>query len=148
MRTWEAVQRYQRENALMALSCVGGEREIRRRALDRRFGLFPRDRCGEVRFHHDLHHFATGYDTSLRGQVELAAWELASGGCREDLFLWVDRLGAILLGILLMPIVVARAYQRGELCSNLYGIDPEQILNLDFAEVLDFMGLYEEWMLH
>lgn len=142
MRTWEAVQRYRCERA-----SAGGEREIRRAALERRFSFFPRDRCGEVRFQHDLHHFATGYDTSLRGQVELAAWELASGGCHEDLFLWVDRLGAILLGVLLMPLAVARAFQRGELCSNLYDVEPDEILGLDFVEVLEFMGLYEESVL-
>jgi len=30
---------------------------------------------------HDVHHLVTGYDTSFRGELELAAWELASPGC-------------------------------------------------------------------
>jgi hypothetical protein len=28
---------------------------------------------------HDLHHLVTGYDTSWRGEAEIAAWELAAG---------------------------------------------------------------------
>jgi hypothetical protein len=31
---------------------------------------------------HDLHHVATGYGTTLVGEAEIGAWELASG-CRN-----------------------------------------------------------------
>ena len=31
---------------------------------------------------HDLHHVATGYDTTLVGEAEIGAWELGSG-CRH-----------------------------------------------------------------
>jgi len=30
---------------------------------------------------HDLHHLVSGYDTSWRGEHEVAAWEIGSGGC-------------------------------------------------------------------
>jgi len=28
---------------------------------------------------HDLHHVATGYDTTVRGEAEISAWELGAG---------------------------------------------------------------------
>ena len=33
---------------------------------------------------HDVHHVVTGYGTALPGELELAAWELASGGCASS----------------------------------------------------------------
>jgi hypothetical protein len=36
---------------------------------------------------HDLHHVATGYDTSLIGEAEVGAWELAAG-CHDHHAAW------------------------------------------------------------
>ena len=73
---------------------------------------------------HDLHHVATGYDTTLVGEAEIGAWELASG-CRRYYAAWVLNLGAALTGLVLAPRRVARAFARGRRCTNLYrlGID-------------------------
>ena len=75
---------------------------------------------------HDLHHVATGYDTSLVGEAEIGAWELASG-CRHYYAAWVLNLGAALTGLLLAPRRVVRAFQRGRRCTNLYatGVDAD-----------------------
>src|SRR4029450_3554253 len=51
---------------------------------------------------HDLHHIATGYDTTLVGEAEIGAWELASG-CRHYYAAWVLNMGAVGIGLLHAP---------------------------------------------
>ena len=75
---------------------------------------------------HDLHHVATGYDTTLVGEAEIGAWELASG-CRHYYAAWILNAGAALTGLLLAPRRVLRAFQRGRRSTNLYytGVDTD-----------------------
>jgi hypothetical protein len=68
---------------------------------------------------HDLHHVATGYDTTLVGEAEIGAWELASG-CGDYYAAWILNLGAVAIGLFLAPRRVVRAFQRGWRCTNLY----------------------------
>jgi hypothetical protein len=68
---------------------------------------------------HDLHHLATGYDTSWRGEAEIAAWELASG-CASYRAAWIFNLLAFPLGLLIAPLRTWRAFQRGRASGNLY----------------------------
>jgi hypothetical protein len=68
---------------------------------------------------HDLHHLATGYDTSWRGEAEIAAWELA-GGCSSYRAAWLLNLLAFPIGILIAPVRTWRAFRRGRSCRNLY----------------------------
>jgi hypothetical protein len=70
---------------------------------------------------HDLHHVATGYDTTLVGEAEIGAWELASG-CRHYYAAWVLNMGAVAIGLLIAPRQVWRAFLRGRRCRNLYGL--------------------------
>ena len=70
--------------------------------------------------YHDLHHVLTAYPTSWRGEVEIAAWELASG-CRDYLTGWVINLGALAIGLVLAPTPACRAFVRGRHSDNLYG---------------------------
>ena len=70
--------------------------------------------------YHDLHHVATGYDTTLVGEGEIGAWEVASG-CRNLLAAWVLNLIAMWYGFLLGPRRVYRAFVRGRHTRNLYG---------------------------
>lgn len=74
---------------------------------------------------HDLHHLATGYDTSWKGEAEMAAWELASG-CFSYQAAWVLNLLAFPLGILIAPLRTWRAFRRGRSCSNLYHGEPNE----------------------
>jgi len=71
---------------------------------------------------HDLHHVATGYDTTLVGEAEIGAWELASG-CRHYYAAWILNAGAVATGLLLAPQRVARAFRLGRRCTNLYHVD-------------------------
>ena len=68
---------------------------------------------------HDLHHLATGYDTSWRGEAEIAAWELASG-CSSYRAAWLLNLLAFPLGLMIAPLRTWRAFQRGRASGNLY----------------------------
>jgi hypothetical protein len=74
---------------------------------------------------HDLHHVATGYGTTLVGEAEIGAWELASG-CRYHYAACVLNLGAVLAGLVLAPRRLLRAFRRGRRSTNLdhLGIDP------------------------
>jgi hypothetical protein len=68
---------------------------------------------------HDLHHIATGYDTSLVGESQIAAWELGSG-CGGYGAAWVLNLSAFVMGIVIAPRRVWRAFRRGRASSSLY----------------------------
>jgi hypothetical protein len=68
---------------------------------------------------HDLHHLATGYDTSWRGEAEIAAWELASG-CASYRAAWLLNLLAFPLGLLIAPVRTWRAFRQGRSCRNFY----------------------------
>lgn len=75
-------------------------------------------RVRAVRFH-DLHHILTGYDTDLRGEAEIAAWELGSG-CADHYAAWVLNIGAAGIGIALIPKRTWQAFLRGLDSKNLY----------------------------
>ena len=72
-----------------------------------------------VLLQHDLHHVATGYDTTLVGEAEIGAWELASG-CRHYHVAWILNMGAVVTGLFLAPRRVYRAFRRGRRSTNLY----------------------------
>lgn len=75
-------------------------------------------RVAAVRLH-DLHHVATGYDTSWVGEGELGAWEIA-GGCGRHLAAWVLNLNALGIGVLLAPSRMWQAFRRGSAGRTLY----------------------------
>lgn len=75
-------------------------------------------RVRAVRFH-DLHHILTEYDTDLRGEAEIAAWEIASG-CADHHAAWVLNFGAMGIGAVLIPRRTWRAFVRGRKTQNLY----------------------------
>jgi hypothetical protein len=76
-------------------------------------------RVRAVRFH-DLHHIATGYETTNLGEGEIAAWELG-GGCADHYAAWLLNFTALPLGLLMAPRSLFRAFVRGRRCANLYG---------------------------
>ena len=58
---------------------------------------------------HDVNHILSGCDTSWRGELEIAAWELASGGCGWHLLYWIDRISFVAFGL----VVASRPTLRG-----------------------------------
>ena len=75
-------------------------------------------RVAAVRFH-DLHHVATGYDTTWTGEAEIGAWELASG-CARHYAAWILNLQVLPIGVCLDAPAMLRAFVRGRRSANLY----------------------------
>ena len=71
---------------------------------------------------HDLHHVLTGYQTDLRGEAEIGAWELATG-CLRWPAATVLNLFAIGIGVAMAPRRLFRAWARGRRTRNLYRED-------------------------
>ncbi len=84
---------------------------------------------------HDVHHLVTGYDTSVKGEAELAAWELGSGGCGFNLFFWIDRVILILLALPFMPFAMYRSFRLGLGRRNLYTAPRDTVLAEDIDQV-------------
>jgi hypothetical protein len=92
------------------------------------------DRHGPIVLH-DLHHLIAGYPPSWTGEIELAGWELGSGGCRWHLLYWLDRLTFLAAGLVTAPRATLRALRRGLRHRNLFDRDPAEILGHDVDEV-------------
>ena len=69
---------------------------------------------------HDVHHILTGYDTDMKGEAELAAWELGSGGCHLNFVFWLDRISFMVIGLFSYPRATLRAFYDGSHCTNLF----------------------------
>lgn len=90
---------------------------------------------------HDLHHVVTGFQTDLRGEAEIGAWELASG-CLRWPAATVLNLFALGMGLVLAPHRMARAWSLGRHTKNLYAEDGvDHLLNRKVAEVRSTLGL-------
>ena len=90
---------------------------------------------------HDLHHVVTGYETDLRGEAEIAAWELASG-CLRWPAATVLNFFALAMGVASAPRRMFRAWARGRHTRNLYGEDGvDHLLPRAVDEVRTTLGL-------
>lgn len=70
---------------------------------------------------HDLHHIVTEYQTDLRGEMEISAWEVATG-CRDFYVAWILNLSGLAFGSMVWPRRTWRAFLRGRRSHNLYGV--------------------------
>jgi len=122
----EARERYFSENGFPR---DYDDRWIRLRFAGRYLPVFPntRARVAAARIH-DLHHVATGYDTTWTGEGEIGAWELASG-CGPYLAAWILNLGGFGIGCWIAPRRLLQAFVRGRHSRNLYGegFDPARL---------------------
>ncbi len=99
--------------------------------------VFPLWGLKKAHVAHDVHHAVLEYPTTVRGECELAAWEVASGGCRWNLVFWIDRLVLFAFGLVLYPMATWRAARSGWGRRNLYGMEIEPML----AATLEELGL-------
>lgn len=91
--------------------------------------------------YHDLHHVVTGYDTDLRGEAEISAWEIASS-CRDLVAAWILNLLAFGHVLLREPRALYRAFVRGRQSRNLYPyVFDEALLERSVADVRAELGL-------
>jgi hypothetical protein len=90
---------------------------------------------------HDVHHILTGYSTTLPGETEIAAWEVATGLRRHYLGWLLDLLG-FAAGLVLNPRRVYRAFVRGLHSANLYGHEwDDALLAREVGELRRLCGL-------
>ena len=90
---------------------------------------------------HDLHHVLTGYGTSMRGEAEIGAWEIANGCSGAAL-----RLNLLAMGFASWwaPRSIYRAFLGGRYSKNLYGGhygDGDALLARPIEAVRDGLGL-------
>jgi hypothetical protein len=72
---------------------------------------------------HDLHHILTEYPTTWRGEAEISAWEVASGGLHQYYAGWLLDLMNIAQGLLINTRGAYRAFVRGRQSANLYSVE-------------------------
>ena len=93
---------------------------------------------------HDLHHIATGYGTTLVGEAEIGAWELARG-CADYYPAWVLNMAAVALCVPAAPRRVWRAFVWGRQTTNLYRLGFEDAWLDDTVGALrERLGLLRE----
>jgi hypothetical protein len=90
---------------------------------------------------HDLHHVATGYATTLVGEGEIGAWEIAAG-CGNLTAAWVLNASAFAMGLVIAPRRMARAFVRGRHSRTLYHSGwRDDLLELSVAELRERLAL-------
>ena len=102
---------------------------------DRIVPIFPMWPIRDALSKHDIHHILTGYSTSIKGEAELAAWELASGGCHLNLIFWIDRISFLMIGLLTYPSATLRAIHRGFASKNLFARNLDIVLDSSVDEI-------------
>jgi hypothetical protein len=85
---------------------------------------------------HDFNHIVNGYATDTVGELEISAWELASGGCQRFTAAWVLDLGGLIGGLMVAPRRTYRAFVRGRRQQNLYSVPLETLQSMPFDEAL------------
>lgn len=90
---------------------------------------------------HDLHHLATGYDTSWTGEAEIAAWELGAG-CHAYAAAWALNMAAFTIGLAIAPRRVWWAFVRGRGGTTLYRDEwRDEYLDWRLRELRAFLGV-------
>ena len=101
---------------------------------------FPNTRARVVRYH-DLHHILTEYATSMEGETEISAWEIATG-CTANSAAWTLNLLGFGFGLLINRRGVYRAFLRGRYSSNLYSFPfNDSLLASKVGEMRCLLGL-------
>jgi len=94
---------------------------------------------------HDLHHILTEYPTTWRGEAEISAWEVGSGGLNRFWAGWWLDLMNIAQGVVIDPRGIYRGFMRGRQTSNLFGGEfSDEMLDHTVGEYRRSLGLERE----
>lgn len=90
---------------------------------------------------HDLHHVATGYDSSLLGEAEISVFELRAGWGTPLIFFLCC--GSILVGLCVSPKRMWRAWKKSRGARSLYGTKTpyESLLAMNVGELQKLIWL-------
>ncbi len=85
---------------------------------------------------HDIHHLLTNYDTTISGESEISAWEIASGCKNYWAAFFIDASG-VMLGISFNFQGVLKAFARGRQTKNLYHdqFSTDQALDMQISDL-------------
>ena len=89
---------------------------------------------------HDAHHLITGYGTDFRGEMELNAWTLASGGYFLNGAPWwmlgqdAEALLNAIHSLIWMPKAFLSAFRKGWRKHSLYALDVDTALEMDLED--------------
>lgn len=108
---------------------------------EKRYRILPMFLVRKPLMKHDIHHMLTGYDATPQGEFEIAAWELSSGGCSTHIVFWFDRIGAVLLGLILCRDRTIDAFRRGLRHKNIYSLNVEDVLESDLSDLRSQLNL-------
>ena len=96
---------------------------------------------------HDAHHLITGYGTDFRGEMELNAWTLASGGYSFNGAPWwmlLEGDGKSLLNaihcLIWMPREFLSAFRKGWRQHSLYALDVDIALDMDLEDARRYIA--------
>jgi len=91
---------------------------------------------------HDIHHVLTEYPTTWRGEAEISAWEIGTGGVNKYYAGWLLDLLSIAQGLVVNPRGVYRGFIRGRYSRNLYSREfSDEILEHKVGEYRDHLLL-------
>ena len=110
------------------LNCFGGdggysERWIKVKVLE--IPIWLPNTAGRVKAVklHDLHHVLTEYPTTWRGEAEISAWEIGTGGLKAYYAGWLLDLMNVAQGLVVNPKGVYRGFMLGRYSSNLFSLE-------------------------
>jgi hypothetical protein len=72
---------------------------------------------------HDLHHIVTEYPTTWKGEAEISAWEVGSGGLNRFWAGWWLDLMNVAQGLIINPGGTYRSFMRGRRSRNLFSLE-------------------------
>ncbi len=98
----------------------------------------------EVVIKHDIHHLLTGYNTTLKGESEISAWEIASG-CKKYTAAFLINTSGAMLGFLINYWGILKAFARGRRTKSLYYdmVSTNQFLDMKVSELRHLLLLDE-----
>lgn len=116
----------------------GGAKELFNEAKVGNFSFKYPNLDGQALILHDINHLLTNYQTNWKGECEVSAWELASGGRPGHPTTWIYPILLVILGIFICPIRTLKAYRNGLGKRNSFVISLEtNIFELTKNEVIE-----------
>lgn len=91
---------------------------------------------------HDIHHLATGYTSTFKGETEIAAWEIGSG-CTRYWVAFLLNLHGIAIGAFFNAAGVYKAFVKGRHTKNLYNsaFTDEQLMDMPISTIKEYLLL-------
>lgn len=117
----------------------GGESDLLNQAKSGRFSFYYPNLNGKALILHDINHFLTGYPTTWKGEFQVSAWELASGGRKGFPTTWIYPISLTILGLIFYPLQTISAYKDGRNKQNAFIIyNFTDIFSLTMNEIRTF----------